>query len=122
MTRRAWAIALTALLILSAGVLLAMHWDHPETVQYLQGSQKPVVSVPPYTWPSGTVNVNTADEDALQSLNGINAGQIRALLADREINGPFDYPEDLIYVKGIGEKTLAKIYDQLDFTWRTITP
>ena len=34
-----------------------------------------------------------------------------AIIAFREENGPFRYPEELIRVKGIGEGTLGKIMD-----------
>ncbi|MFH1880957.1 MAG: helix-hairpin-helix domain-containing protein, partial [Bacillota bacterium] len=85
---------------------------------YYRGPVKPAASAAPYTWPGGAVNVNTADFSQLQTLEGINRAQIEALLEDRERNGAFDFPEDLIYVKGIGEKTLEKIFSQLDFSWQ----
>lgn len=118
MTRRAWAGGLLALLMIAGGALLAMHWQGRETVTYRQASIKPLTSTEPVRYPEGAVNVNTADQEELQTLTGISRSQIQALLDDRERNGPFDFPEDLIYVKGIGEKTLEKIYEQLDFSWR----
>ncbi|HPJ02623.1 MAG TPA: helix-hairpin-helix domain-containing protein [Candidatus Limiplasma sp.] len=118
MTRRAWAVGFFALLMTCICALLILHWNNRETVTYLQASIKPLASTEPFHWPNGAVNVNTADFEELQTLTGINRGQIQALLDDRAKNGPFDFPEDLIYVKGIGEKTLEKIYAQLDFSWR----
>ena len=118
MTRKAWAGGFLALLIAAGGALLAVHWQEPETITYLQASLKPAATAEPYRWPSGPVNVNTADFEELQALPGINRSQIQALIDDREARGPFDFPEDLIYVKGIGEKTLEKIYDRLNFSWR----
>ena len=118
MTRRVWAGGFLALLMAGGGALLALHWQGRETHTYLQAPVKPITSSEPFRWSSGTVNVNTTDFEDLQTLTGINRSQIQALLDDRDLYGPFDFPEDLIYVKGIGEKTLAKIYDQLDFTWR----
>lgn len=57
------------------------------------------------------VNINTADADQLQTLPGI--GQVRAeqIIAERETNGPFRFPEDILRVSGIGESTLEKIID-----------
>jgi len=118
MTRKTWAGAFLALLAIAGGALLALHWQGDDTVTYIQATVKPVVSVEPYGWPCGDVNVNTAEFEELDTLEGINQSQIQALLDDRAMYGDFDFPEDLIYVKGIGEKTLEKIYDQLDFTWR----
>lgn len=59
----------------------------------------------------GPVNINTAGADQLQTLPGI--GQIRAeqIIAEREANGPFRFPEDILRVSGIGECTLEKIID-----------
>jgi len=116
MTRRAWARGLLVLLTAAGIALFALHWQGGDSVRYIRAGVKPVASVEPYTWPSGPVNVNTADADALQALEGMSKSQIEALLMDRAENGAFDYPEDLVYVKGIGEKTLAKVYDQLDFS------
>ena len=118
MTRRIWAGTLLALLIIAGGTLLALHWQENDAATYMQASVKPVVSTEPYEWPAGGVNVNTADFNELDTLEGINRSQIQALLDDRESLGAFDFPEDLLCVKGIGEKTLEKIYDQLDFSWR----
>lgn len=118
MTRKTWAAGFLVLLMSFAVVLVALHWRGDDTVQYYDCAVNPIREVQPVGWPGGTVNVNTADEDTLQALQGIRQSQIEALLEDREMNGAYDFPEDLIYVKGIGEKTLQKIYGQLDFTWR----
>ncbi len=118
MTRRAWAGGFLTLLMIAGGALVALHWEGGETVTYLQASAKTVTSAAPVRFPDGAVNVNTANMDELLKLTGINQSQVQALLDDRERYGPFDFPEDLIYVKGIGEKTLEKIYGQLDFSWR----
>ena len=118
MTRRAWAVGFLALLCAAGIVLVAQHWQDKDTGTVTRSSVKLVASVGPYAWPEGAVNVNTADYDELLTLTGINRSQVEALLADRAANAAYGFPEDLIYVKGIGEKTLEKIYDQLDFTWR----
>ena len=61
----------------------------------------------------GLVNVNTAGLDELMGLPGIGQVRAQAILDDREANGPFRYPEDLIRVKGIGEGILSGILDQI---------
>lgn len=118
MTRRAWAAGLLGLLMLACAVVIGLHWNANETVRCVQANVKPAATAPAVTYPSGDVDVNTADTAELETLSGISQSQIQALLSERAANGAFDYPEDLIYVKGIGEKTLVKIYDQLDFSWR----
>jgi len=55
------------------------------------------------------VDINTADENVFASLKGIGAGKAKAIISYREKNGPFKSIDDLTKVKGIGEKTLARI-------------
>jgi competence protein ComEA len=66
----------------------------------------------------GSVDVNTADAQALEALRGVGPALAQAIVDERTAAGPFDYPEDLTMGKGIGEKTLLKFYDQLDFSAR----
>ena len=54
------------------------------------------------------VNVNTADAETLMTLPGIGEKRAADIIADREANGPFRYPEDLTRIRGIGEETLAE--------------
>ena len=61
----------------------------------------------------GRVNINTAGPEELMTLPGIGEVRARAIIDDREANGPFVYPEDLIRVKGIGEGILAGLLDQI---------
>ena len=61
----------------------------------------------------GRVNINTAGPEELMTLPGIGESRARAIIDDREANGPFIYPEDLIRVKGIGEGILAGLLDQI---------
>ncbi|MBD5119200.1 MAG: ComEA family DNA-binding protein [Clostridiales bacterium] len=60
----------------------------------------------------GLVDVNTAGLDELMTLPGIGEVRAQAILDDREANGPYRYPENLIRVKGIGEGILSQILDQ----------
>ena len=76
----------------------------------------------PSAWPQGTVNVNTADAEALTALNGVGERLAEAIVAERQANGAFCYPEDLLAVKGIGEKKLAAFRAQLDFSGAPAAP
>lgn len=55
------------------------------------------------------VNINTASAEELQTLSGIGEATARAIIDERERNGPFASPEDLMRVSGIGEKKFAKV-------------
>ena len=58
---------------------------------------------------STRINVNTASSSELQALPGIGPKKAGAIVAYREANGPFKRVDDLVEVKGIGPKTLAKL-------------
>lgn len=56
---------------------------------------------------AGPVNVNTADAATLSAeLQGVGMSKAVAIVEYREANGPFKSPDDLILVKGIGERTI----------------
>ena len=57
--------------------------------------------------PDGEINVNTADKETLMLLPGVGEMTAMEILREREAHGPFRYPEDLLSVRGIGEKKLA---------------
>jgi competence protein ComEA len=57
----------------------------------------------------GRVVLNVADEQALRTLPGIGPKRAQAILALRQRLVRFRAAEDLLRVKGIGAKTLAKI-------------
>ena len=73
-------------------------------------------SVPELTLPSGTVSVNSAGLYELTELPGVGETLAQAILDEREANGPFRVPEDLLSVKGIGAKKLAQFRDWLDMS------
>lgn len=55
------------------------------------------------------VDINSADTEELQNINGIGPALAQAIVDYRQRNGPFASTEDLILVKGIGEKSLASM-------------
>ena len=55
------------------------------------------------------VNINTAGVEELDELPGVGEATARAIVEDRETNGPFSTPEDLMRVSGIGEKKFARL-------------
>jgi competence protein ComEA len=57
----------------------------------------------------GLVNINTADQRALESLPGIGPALAGRIVAYREQNGAFTEPSDLMDVSGIGPATFEEI-------------
>lgn len=60
---------------------------------------------------SGKVNINTADESELDALPGVGPSTARSIIEDRERNGSFTSPEDIMRVSGIGEKKFERLRD-----------
>ncbi|MEN3183805.1 MAG: ComEA family DNA-binding protein [Atribacterota bacterium] len=61
------------------------------------------------------VNVNTASQKELESLPGIGEVLAQRIIEYRETHGPFQTPEDLLKVRGIGPKKLEKLRDRITF-------
>ncbi|KQS22430.1 ComEA family DNA-binding protein [Frigoribacterium sp. Leaf186] len=61
----------------------------------------------------GVVDLNLADDAALQTLPGVGPATAAAILAWRDENGRFRSVDDLLGVPGIGPKTLEKLRDQV---------
>lgn len=59
----------------------------------------------------GKVNLNSADEAALDTLPGVGPATAKSIIAWREENGRFTSIEDLMSVSGIGDKTFAELKD-----------
>ena len=59
----------------------------------------------------GTVDLNTADQAALEELPGIGPALAERIVAWREDNGRFRTVDDLLAVPGIGEKVLEGLRD-----------
>ncbi|MBN1333228.1 MAG: helix-hairpin-helix domain-containing protein [Synergistales bacterium] len=58
---------------------------------------------------SSLVDINRADLDSLQTLPGIGPKTAMSIISYREEHGYFSSPEELIKVKGIGDKKLEKL-------------
>ena len=57
----------------------------------------------------GPVDINRASESDLDALPGVGPSTARAIVEDRDANGPFSTIEDLMRVSGIGEKKFEKL-------------
>ena len=59
------------------------------------------------------VNLNTATAEQLESLPGIGPASAKSILEYREKVGKFNRIEEIINIKGIGEKKFLKIKNRL---------
>ena len=66
-----------------------------------QTVQKPTADAP--------LNINTATATALEALPGIGAATAARIIEYRQKNGAFKKVEDLMNVRGIGEKTFLSL-------------
>ena len=65
-----------------------------------------LVSVAAFAAP---VNINTATaEEIAEAMVGVGVSKAEAIVTFRKENGPFKSIDDLVLVKGIGEKTVEK--------------
>ena len=65
--------------------------------------------------------LNVGDAEALDQLPGIGEVLAERIIEVRNQIGGFELPEDLMYVKGIGEKKLADIMEALDEPLATLS-
>jgi competence protein ComEA len=77
-------------------VALMMTWVVPEIKHDLQ-----------------VVDINCADVDELMLLQGIGNKLALRIISYRLANGPFQHPEDLLKIKGFGDKLLNSNRKQL---------
>ena len=63
--------------------------------------------------PATPINLNTATQAQLESLPGVGTKAAQRILEYRKQNGSFKKVEDLMNVKGFGEKTFLKLKPML---------
>lgn len=114
---RAGLRSIAACLLLAAcAVLLAVGWlsglrVRPDAAYEAANAALPVE--PAAVERIEGIDVNRADVALLVTLPGIGEKLAQAIVDEREANGPFRYPEDLMAVSGIGEKKLEAIRDMI---------
>lgn len=65
---------------------------------------------------TGTVRVNGGSLEEIMRLPAVGEKTAQAIVDERALHGDYHYPEDLLCVRGIGEKTLAGFRELLDLT------
>jgi competence protein ComEA len=102
------ALVLTALLLLTTSAA-SMAAPSKQTATQKPTSPTTVVAAP--------INVNTATSAELEKLPGVGPAMALRIVEYRQKNNGFKKIEDLMQVKGIGEKTFLKLKPLV-----TITP
>ncbi|MET0553303.1 MAG: helix-hairpin-helix domain-containing protein [Vicinamibacteria bacterium] len=59
--------------------------------------------------PAGKINLNTATADQLTAVPGIGVKLAARIVEHRQKNGSFKSVQELMNVKGVGEKSLGKL-------------
>src|SRR5438874_968801 len=97
---------LCALVFLLATVLAS-----PSTVwsQAAKTSAKPAASAKARATAANPVNLNSASAAQLQTLPGIGASTAQRIVDYRQKNGAFKKIEELMNVRGVGEKSFLKL-------------
>ena len=96
--------------MLSTAVLSCLLCALPSVVAAAQ-SKSPARTATPST--SAVVNINTASAADFEGLPGIGAKTAARIVEYRQKNGPFKKVEELMNVRGIGEKNFLKLKAQL---------
>jgi len=66
--------------------------------------------------PSGKVNINTASVEQLSTLPGVGEKLAARIIAYREKSGSFSTPQELMNVRGIGEKNFQRMQEYVTTT------
>lgn len=62
---------------------------------------------------AGVININTATAAELEALPGVGAKTAARIVEYRQKNGPFKKIEELMNVRGVGEKNFLKLKPQI---------
>ena len=86
------------------------------TVSYRDAAEVAVTAehtLPPEEVEVTLVDLNTAEAEELATLPGIGKGLAKRIVDYRTEHGPFEGPEGLMEVSGIGEKKLEELRDYI---------
>ena len=98
---------LTVIALVSiSGVVPPAHAAQAPSAASARSAAKPAASVSP-------LNINTASVAELDALPGVGAKTAALIIEYRQKNGPFKKIEELMNVRGVGEKNFLKLRAQI---------
>ena len=101
-------------LLLSLVAVAFLVSTHPAVAAAAQRTAAPRSGVKPAV--TSIINLNTASATDLEALPGIGAKTAALIVEYRQKNGPFKKIEELMNVRGIGEKNFLKLKAQITVT------
>jgi competence protein ComEA len=85
----------------------------PTAGEIAEGTEIPGGAASSGTSADGKININTADGETLQQINGVGPATAQKILDYRTQNGKFAAIEDIQNVSGIGAKTFEKMKEKI---------
>jgi len=88
---------------------------HPRRILILSLVAVLFISFVPGLWAeeAGKININEASVEELAQLKNVGTKYAESIVQYRKENGPFEKPEDITRVKGIGPKTFELNKDKI---------
>ena len=86
-------------------------YQHEMATPVLPTAVPDMASIAPLAVPGQRININTASTIELEALPGIGPTLAQRIVEYRQSSGPFNRPEDIKKVKGIGDGIFAEIKD-----------
>jgi competence protein ComEA len=96
--------------VLLSYLLCAVPSAAPAQAAQSKGAARPAAAKPAAT---AIVNLNTATAADLEGLPGIGAKTAARIVEYRQKNGPFKKIEELMNIRGVGEKNFVKLKPQI---------
>lgn len=72
-----------------------------------------LLSLPLFSFAGEAININTANKETLMAIKGIGEKRAEAIIAYREVHGPFKSVDQLGEVKGLGKMFVDSNREQL---------
>lgn len=97
------------------GGLGVLWWQHQRPAIRVLGAVSPLQAA---RWSKGIdaarrIDVNRADAAELERLPGVGPSLAQRIVAYRDAHGPFEHPNDVAKVRGIGPKTVEVLRDYI---------